>query len=80
MLYIDVPKVDRDVAHVVMAIHICFKCTFQMFYLLQTNVASILSGFRMLHIHALQTYVSSVLRCFICMFASVSSECCICLQ
>jgi hypothetical protein len=28
----------------------------------------------------LQTYVSSVFRCFICMFASVSSGCCICLQ
>jgi hypothetical protein len=25
VLYIDVAKLDRDVAHVVMAIHICFK-------------------------------------------------------
>jgi hypothetical protein len=44
MLYIDVAKVDRDVTHVVMAIHICFKCMFQMFHLLQTNVASVSSG------------------------------------
>jgi hypothetical protein len=28
VLYIDVPKVDQDVAHDVMAIHICFKCMF----------------------------------------------------
>ena len=41
MLYIDVAKVDRDVAHVVMAIHICFKCMFQKFYLFQTYVASV---------------------------------------
>ena len=43
MLYIDVAKVDRDVAHVVMAIYVCFKSMFQMFYLLQTYVASVLS-------------------------------------
>ena len=28
----------------------------------------------------LQAYVLSVFKCFICMFASVSSGCCICLQ
>jgi hypothetical protein len=44
MLYIDVAKVDHGVAYVVMAIHVCFKCMFQMFHLLQTNVASVLSG------------------------------------
>ena len=32
-LYINVAKVDRDVAHVVMAIHVSFKCMFQMFHL-----------------------------------------------
>jgi hypothetical protein len=41
VFYIDVVKVDRDVAHVAMAIHICFKCMFPMFYLFQTYVASI---------------------------------------
>jgi hypothetical protein len=34
----------------------------------------------MLHIHMLQAYVLSVFRRFICIFASVSSECWICLQ
>ena len=44
MLYIDVAKVDRYVAHVVMAIHVRFKCMFQIFHLFQTNIASVLSG------------------------------------
>ena len=43
MLYFDVAKVDRDVAHVVMAIHVCFKCMFQIFLQFQTYVASVLS-------------------------------------
>ena len=34
-------KVDRDVAHVAMAIHVCFKC---MFYVFQTYVLSVSSG------------------------------------
>ena len=37
----DVAKVDQDVVHVAMAIHVCFKCMFQMFYLFQTYVASV---------------------------------------
>jgi hypothetical protein len=43
VLYIDVAKVDQGVAHVVTAIHVCFKCIFQMFHLFQTYVASVLS-------------------------------------
>jgi hypothetical protein len=37
----DVAKLDQDVAHVAMAIHICFSCMFQIFHLYQTYVASI---------------------------------------
>jgi hypothetical protein len=44
VFHMDVVKVDRDVAHVVMAIRVCFKCIFQMFHLFQTNVASVLFG------------------------------------
>jgi hypothetical protein len=44
VFYIDVAKVDRDVAHVAMAIHICFKCMFQMFYPFQTYSASVSFG------------------------------------
>jgi hypothetical protein len=36
---VDVAKVDWDVAYVAMAIHVCCKRLFQMFQLLQTNVA-----------------------------------------
>jgi hypothetical protein len=31
VLYIDVAKVDWDVANVVIAIHVCFKCMFLIF-------------------------------------------------
>jgi hypothetical protein len=58
-LYIDVTKVDRDAGHVLMAIHLCFKCISQMFHLFQMNVASGLSG-----------YCKSRSRC--CMFLGVS--------
>jgi hypothetical protein len=44
VLFIDVAKIDRDVAHVVMTIHVCFKWMFQMFHRFQMYVASILSG------------------------------------
>jgi hypothetical protein len=33
VFYIDVAKVDQDVAHVAMSIYICFKYMFQMFHL-----------------------------------------------
>ena len=39
VLYIDIAKIDGDVAHVVMAIHVCFKCMFQMFHLFQQYIA-----------------------------------------
>jgi hypothetical protein len=31
MSYVDVAKVDRDVAYVAMAIHVCSKCVFKCF-------------------------------------------------
>jgi hypothetical protein len=68
VLYIDVAKVDWDVAHVLMAIHMCFKCMLQMLHLFQTYVASVS------YTCMLQAYVSSVLgvsyiccKCFIWM-------------
>ena len=33
VFHVDVVKVDRNVAYVAMAIHICCKCLFQMFHL-----------------------------------------------
>jgi hypothetical protein len=38
--YIDVAKVDQDIAHVAMTIHVCFKCMFLMFH---TYIASVVS-------------------------------------
>jgi hypothetical protein len=44
VLYVDVAKLDRDVAYVAIAIHVCCKRLFQMFQLFETDVARILSG------------------------------------
>ena len=44
MFYICVTKVDQDVAHVAMAIHVCFNCMFQLFLLFLAYVASVSSG------------------------------------
>ena len=42
VFYIDVAKVDRNVAYVAMVVHVCCKLLFSMFYLfLQTYVASV---------------------------------------
>jgi hypothetical protein len=42
----DVAKVDRDAAHVAIAIHVCCKRLFEMFHqFFQTCVASALTGF-----------------------------------
>jgi hypothetical protein len=38
---IGVAKVDWNVVHVAMAMHVCFKCMFQMFHLYVTYVASV---------------------------------------
>jgi hypothetical protein len=76
VLYLDVAKVDRDVAHVVMAIHVCFKCMFQMFIcskrMLQVFYLAVTKAdLDVVYTCMLQAYVSSVFRCFIRMFACV---------
>jgi hypothetical protein len=40
---LDVSKVNLGVAHVAIAIHICFKRMFQVFHLLQTYIANVSS-------------------------------------
>jgi hypothetical protein len=62
----DVAKVDRDVAFVAMATHVCCNNLFQMFHLF----------FR----RKLQVCFSRYCICFTHMFVSVFSGCCICLQ
>ena len=44
VFHVDAVKVDRDVAYVAMAIHVCCKLLFRMFQLFQTHVARVLSG------------------------------------
>jgi hypothetical protein len=82
VLYIDVAKVDRDVAHVVMAIYVCFKCMFQMFHRFQTYIASVLSRCCKTRSGCciLQAYVSSVFMfSYICLQVFYL-DACICLQ
>jgi hypothetical protein len=69
-------KVDGDVAYVVMAIHVCFKCIFQMFHCSRRmsqvfclDVAKV--DLDVTYICMLQAYVLSVFRCFIRLFAIV---------
>jgi hypothetical protein len=54
-------KVDRDIAHVAIVVHVCFKCMFQIFLLFQTNVTSVLSAHcksrSRCYIYILQAYV-----------------------
>jgi hypothetical protein len=70
LLYIDVAKLDRDVAHVVVTIHICFKCIFQCFIcsrrMLQVfclDVAKV--NLDIAYTCMLQTYALSVFRSFL---------------
>jgi hypothetical protein len=69
----DVAKVDRDVANVAMAMHVCFKCMFQMFYLYQMYVVSVF-------IRMLQKYIwmLHIHTCCNNMFSVVSYVCCKC--
>ena len=63
-LCMDVEKVDRDVAYVAMAIHVCCKRLFQMFHLFfQMYVANVFIWL----LHMFHTYVANVL-----------SGCCVC--
>ena len=71
VFHTDVAKVDRDAAHVVIAIHVCFKYMFQMFHLFQRNVASVLSRCCKSRSRCcIYMHVASIcfkcFRCFIC--------------
>ena len=64
MFHMNVAKIDRDVVHVVMVVHVCCKRPFQMFHLFfQAYVASILIWM----LHMPHTYVARVCsKCFSC--------------
>jgi hypothetical protein len=58
--YIDVAKVDRDVTHVAMTVHVCFKFMFHVFQTYVSSVMAIHVCFKCMF-HVFQMYVSSVL-------------------
>jgi hypothetical protein len=67
VLHFDVAKVDRDVAYVAIAIHVCFKCLFQMFHLFLFFKMFVVSVFICM-LHIFHTHVASVLSgCYICL-------------
>jgi hypothetical protein len=80
----DIAKVDREVAQVVVVVYVCYKHLFQIFYLFfQTYVANVFLWI----LYMFYVYVTSVLgRCcigFVMAFSSVLMcffKCFICLQ
>jgi hypothetical protein len=65
VFYMDVAKVDRDVAYVAMVVHVCYKLLFPMFYLFfQTYVA----GAFIYMLHMFHTYVCKCFIWMLCMF------------
>ena len=69
--YIDVAKVDQDVAYFAMVVHIYYKCLLPMFYLcFQTYVTSVF----IFMLHMFHVYIACVLfGCFVCLqrFSSI---------
>jgi hypothetical protein len=69
VFHMDIAKIDHDVAHVAMVVHVCCKRLFQIFHLFfQTYAASVLIWMlHMFHTYMLQEYVRNVFNCFILM-------------
>jgi hypothetical protein len=71
VFHIDVAKVDPDIAHVAVTIHVCCKSLFKMFHLFETHVAIAISG---CCIYIAMTMLQArVLKCFV-----YSDVCCNC--
>jgi hypothetical protein len=71
VFHFDVAKVYQDVAHVEVAIHVCFKCMFRMFHLFLPDVC-----LQALHLDV--AYVSASVsdvysKCFGCFYMYVAS-------
>jgi hypothetical protein len=72
--HVDVAKVDRNIAYVTMAIHICYKRLFQIFMLFQMDVARVLSRYCICFTLMLQVFHPDVAYVFTHV-ASDSSRC-----
>jgi hypothetical protein len=83
VFYTDVAKVDRNVAHVSMTVHICCKLLFSIFHLFFSNVCckrvylDIVYVFTyMMQVFYLNVaYVYNGFKCFSSIFTSVSDAC-----
>jgi hypothetical protein len=81
VFYIGITKVDHNVAHVAMAIHVYCKYLFNMFYLFQMPVASVSSECCKCFIRILKVFildVEYVLQWLRMCFSGVSDVCCKC--
>ena len=73
MLHMDVAKVDRDVAHVAIDIHVCCKCLFEMFHLFficmlqvfDLDVASVFTHMLQAFIRNISSISDAFCKCFI---------------
>jgi hypothetical protein len=72
VFYMDVAKVDRDVAHVATVIHVCCKRLFQIFHLFfQTYVASVFIWM----LYMFHTYLASVFFSMLHIFCNGFFKC-----
>ena len=60
VFHTDVAKIDRDVAHVAIVVHICCKCLFLMFHLFFYTYVASLSGCCIYFTHILQVFYLDV--------------------
>jgi hypothetical protein len=69
MFHLYVASVDRNVAHVAVAIHVYFKCMFQMFHLVFQTYACQCFYLDVAYIfHTYEVFSGVFLKCFIRMF------------
>jgi hypothetical protein len=86
IFHLDIARVDHNVTHVAMAIHVCFKCLFQMFHLFfHTFVVTVSSGCCICFTYIMQVFFLDVI--YVCSgffakvskcFANVLDACCKC--
>ena len=76
MFHMNFAKVDPNVAHVAMVIHVCCKSLFKMFHMFQTYVASALSIYCLYCNGYVACVCSKMFYLFQMYIAIVLSECC----
>jgi hypothetical protein len=83
VFYIGVVKIDQNVAHVAIDIHLYFKCIFKLFHLFQKYIASVSSACCKsrsgccIYMHVASVCFSEVFSCLKRMFNVFLFGCCI---